>query len=219
MRYKLVPVHAPGTRNGETGKPWRDRMPPPGKHWQFKPSKLDELDAAGDIHWSRNGNPRRKVYLPENKKVALTDYWEKFRDAHHQSICITGYPTEKNLQMLKTIVSASSTEGDIVIDPFCGSASTLHAANELNRKWIGIDNSIAAFHAIFDRFFNGLKPMGDYVKKPKNKEEYKKLFPNFRQKQENTDSIPITDFDFVVDSSFAEEHQKELAELCNYFSA
>jgi adenine-specific DNA-methyltransferase len=50
-RYKLVPVHAPGTRNGETGKPWRGMMPPPGKHWQYAPAKLDELDRQGDIHW------------------------------------------------------------------------------------------------------------------------------------------------------------------------
>jgi adenine-specific DNA-methyltransferase len=67
--------------------------------------------------------------------------------------------------MLQTIVSASSDKGDIVMDPFCGSGSTLHAANDLNRRWIGIDNSVEAFHAILDRFFNGLKPMGDYVSK------------------------------------------------------
>lgn len=62
-QYKLVPVHAPGTRNGETGQPWRGKMPPPGKHWQYAPSKLDELDAKGEMHWSKTGNPRRKVYL------------------------------------------------------------------------------------------------------------------------------------------------------------
>ena len=217
-RYKLVPVHAPGTRNGETGKPWRDKMPPPGKHWQLLPSKLEKLDAAGHIHWSRNGNPRRKVFLPEDKKVPLTDYWGKFRDAHHQSIRITGYPTEKNPHMLRTIVSASSEAGDIVIDPFCGSASTLHAAGELNRSWIGIDNSMVAFHAIFDRFFNGLKPMGDYVKKPRKKSKNGELFPDFQQNQEDKDIVHITDFNFIVDSSFAENHQEDLAELCNYFS-
>ena len=54
-RFKLVPVHAPGTRNGKTGQPWRDMLPPPGKHWQYAPSKLDEFDRQGDIHWSRNG--------------------------------------------------------------------------------------------------------------------------------------------------------------------
>lgn len=166
-RYKLVPIHAPGTRNGETGKPWRGMNPPPGKHWQLTPSKLDELDANGEIHWSKNGNPRRKVYLPEKKHIPLTDYWENFRDAHHQSIMITGYPTEKNFDMMKMIIAASSDPGDIVLDPFCGSGTTLHAADELDRKWIGIDQSFAAIEKTLHRLRNGLRPMGDYVSENK----------------------------------------------------
>jgi adenine-specific DNA-methyltransferase len=165
-RYKLVPVHAPGVRNGATGEPWRGVPPPPGKHWQYTPEKLDELDRSGEIHWSRNGNPRRKVYLPGDKGVALTDHWGHFRDAHHQSIPVTGYPTEKNLEMLRTIVRAGSDEGDLVLDPFCGSGTTLHAANDLGRKWIGIDASRAAIDAATGRLRGGLAPMGDFVARP-----------------------------------------------------
>jgi adenine-specific DNA-methyltransferase len=162
-RYKLVPIHAPGTRHGSTGLPWREKMPPPGKHWQYTPTKLDAFDLAGEIHWSKTGNPRRKVYLSKGKQVSLTDYWEGYRDAHHQSIPVTGYPTEKNLAMLKVIVSASSNAGDLVIDPFCGSGTTLHAAESLDRKWIGIDQSFSAAKATLKRLRHGLQPMGDYV--------------------------------------------------------
>ena len=95
-RYKLVPVHAPGTRNGETGRTWRGMEPPPGKHWQYRPSKLDEMDETGLIHWSRNGNPRKKVYWTSELRRTLCDYWDWCRDAHHQSSRVTGYPTEKN---------------------------------------------------------------------------------------------------------------------------
>ncbi|EPO2721303.1 site-specific DNA-methyltransferase, partial [Escherichia coli] len=95
-------------------------------------------------HWSKTGNPRRKVYLTDDKSIGYTDYWEEFRDAHHQSILVTGYPTEKNFNMMKLIVGASSNPGDLVIDPFCGSGSTLHAASLLQRKWIGIDESLFA---------------------------------------------------------------------------
>lgn len=165
-RYKLVPVHAPGTRNGKTGMPWRGKLPPPGKHWQFTPDKLDELDANNEIHWSSNNNPRRKVYLPKDKKRPLTDYWGQFRDAHHQSILVTGYPTEKNLSMLKMIVGASSNPGDLVLDPFSGSGTTVHAAHDLGRHWIGVDSSIAATEAAYRRLTNGLEPMGDFVNKP-----------------------------------------------------
>lgn len=164
-RYKLVPIHAPGTRRGETGQLWRGMSPPLGKHWQYAPSKLDELDRQGDIHWSRNGNPRRKVYWSSEKKTALTDYWEQFRDAHHQSIQITGYPTEKNFQMLKIIVGASSEEGDLVVDPFCGSGTTLHAAKDLRRNFIGIDASFIAAKTTLKRMRYGLDSMGDYVKR------------------------------------------------------
>ena len=167
-RFKLVPLHAPGTRNGETGKDWRGMLPPPGKHWQYLPSKLDEFDRRGDIHWSRNGNPRRKIYWESDKKMALTDYWDKYRDAHHQSIRITGYPTEKNLEMLKVIVRASSEPGDLVIDPFCGSGTMLHAARDLGRRYIGVDASLSAAKATMRRMRYDMERMGDYVngKKP-----------------------------------------------------
>lgn len=165
-RYKLVPIHAPGERNGATGLKWRGMSPPPGKHWQYTPDKLDAIDAAGEMHWSKNGNPRRKVYLEADKGVPLTDYWSGYRDAHHQSTQITGYPTEKNLDMVKMLVAAGSNRGDLVLDPFCGSGTTLHAADDLHRHWIGMDNSLSAIETSLIRLNHGLSKMGDYVLQP-----------------------------------------------------
>lgn len=207
-QYKLVPVHAPGVRNGETGKPWRGVMPPVGKHWQYAPSKLDELDAAGEIHWSKNNNPRRKVYLPENKGVALTDYWEEYRDAHHQSVLITGYPTEKNFDMLKMIVSASSEEGGLVIDPFSGSGSTIHAADALGRRWVGIDESFLAIQTTVSRLRNGREPMGDFV----NRASVPDLFPEVATEAARHET-GSTNFDVLVDSEIATEYPDELKKL------
>ena len=150
-QYKLVPIHAPGVRNGETGKEWKGLLPPKGKHWQYTPEKLDELDRNGEIHWSKTGNPRRKVYLTKDKKIPLGDYWGDFRDAHHQSIKITGYPTEKNLAMLEMIVRSSSHIGSIVLDPFCGSGTTLVAARNQQRYFIGIDQSLNAIKHCIQR--------------------------------------------------------------------
>ena len=65
----------------------------------------------------------------------MQDIWE-FKDYQYPE-----YPTEKNIDLLKTIISASSNEDSIVMDFFCGSGTTLIAAQELNRNWIGIDNS------------------------------------------------------------------------------
>ena len=165
-RYKKVPIHAPGVRNGETGKEWRGRMPPKGKHWQYTPDKLDQLDAAGEIYWSPTGNPRRMVFCDPSKGIPVQNIWMDYRDAVNQSQKTTGYPTEKNYDMLKMIVEASSSEGDIVMDCFAGSGTTLGAAFELGRQWIGIDNSIESLRAVLKRFVGGLEVYGDYVNPP-----------------------------------------------------
>ena len=162
-RYKKVPIHAPGVRSGETGKPWRGMLPPKGKHWQYSPATLDELDAKGEIYWSPNGNPRRKVFLDQSAGVPRQNIWLDFRDSTNQNLLTTGYPTEKNHDMLKMIVEASSAPNDIVLDCFAGSGTTLGAASELGRKWIGIDNSLESIKAILKRLHGGMEVYGDYV--------------------------------------------------------
>ncbi len=175
-RYKRVPVHAPGTRNGATGSPWRGMMPPEGKHWQFTPDKLDEMDARGEIYWSSNGNPRRKVYLDNSHGVPVQDIWLDYLDINNQNTLITGYPTEKNIDMLKRIIETSSCPGDIVLDCFAGSGTTLVAAEELGRQWIGVDIGDEAISTIKNRFKNGSKPMGEYVKKKSRQQVAPMLF-------------------------------------------
>ncbi len=164
-RYKKVPIHAPGIRNGETGKVWKNMLPPSGKHWQYTPANLDEFDAKGEIYWSPTGNPRRKVFLDEDKGIPVQDIWLDVQDSLNQSIKITGYPTEKNPYLLERIIKASSNAGDIVLDCFSGSGTTLDLAEQYGRKWIGIDNSSEAIRNIFKRFYTGLEEMGDYVNK------------------------------------------------------
>lgn len=209
-RYKLVPVHAPGTRNGETGMPWRGKNPPPGKHWQYAPSKLDALDADGKIHWSKTGNPRRKVYLTDDKMVPFTDQWDCFRDAHHQSIGITGYPTEKNIDMLRMIVGASSNPGDLVIDPFCGSGTTLAAADDLGRRFIGFDESFVAVDATLKRLRFGVKPMGDYVEREPIVKAQGTLDALFDAPPVELESASSRDFSFLVDDELLGDFRKEI---------
>jgi adenine-specific DNA-methyltransferase len=163
-RYKRVPVHAPGVRNGETGKPWRGKLPPSGKHWQYQPRRLDELDVAGEIYWSPNGNPRRKVFFEPGKGIPAQDIWMQFKDPHNQNIKITGYPTEKNFDLLQRIIAATTNPCDYVLDCFCGSGTTLEAAAALGRRFIGIDASDAAIQSVVKRFQNGRERMGDFVR-------------------------------------------------------
>jgi len=162
-RYKKVPVHAPGIRNGATGQPWRGKTPPPGKHWQFTPHTLDEMDARGEIYWSATGNPRRKIFLDGSDGVPVQDIWLDFRDVRNQNTKITGYPTEKNPDLLDRIMRASSHSGDLVLDCFAGSGTTLAVASRLGRRWIGIDNSTEAIGTTLRRFAVGTERMGDFV--------------------------------------------------------
>jgi adenine-specific DNA-methyltransferase len=182
-RYKKVPVHAPGVRNGETGQPWRGMKPPPGKHWQYPPRTLDEMDARGEIYWSPTGNPRRKIYLDQSEGVPVQDIWMDFRDAHNQNIEVSGYPTEKNPNLLKRLIEASSNPADLVLDCFSGCGTSLNVASHLGRRWIGVDNSPEAIGATLRGFGRGLEPMGDFVTRLESverEEESGETLPLFR---------------------------------------
>lgn len=137
-RYTTNPLHAPGeTKDGVTGQEWKGMKPPRGRHWRYPPDKLTELDELGLIQWSKTGNPRKIIYAKDAVKRGKKrqDIWD-FKDPPYPQ-----YPTEKNLDMLQTIIKASSSKGDFVLDAFCGSGSTLIAAEMQDRKWIGIDKS------------------------------------------------------------------------------
>ncbi|MBU2579152.1 site-specific DNA-methyltransferase [Patescibacteria group bacterium] len=135
-RYTTIPLHAPGeTANGNTSKEWKRMKPPKGRHWRTDPAILEEWDKQGLIEWSANGVPRKKIFLDEKEGKKMQDIWE-FKDPQYPQ-----YPTEKSLDLLKFIIEASSNEGDLVLDCFAGSGTTLIAAQSLNRNWIGIDKS------------------------------------------------------------------------------
>jgi len=139
--YTTIPLHAPGeTKNGATAGLFKGMKPPKGRHWRCAPQELEALDRAGLIEWSSNGNPRRIIYADEKTGKKMQDIWE-FKDYQYPD-----YPTEKNSELLKLIISASSNEGSMVMDFFCGSGTTLIAAQELNRNWIGIDQSQEAIN-------------------------------------------------------------------------
>jgi len=141
-RYTTIPLHAPGeTKNGETGQEWRGIFPPKGRHWRSKPAVLEQLDKDGLIEWSSRGVPRKKIYADEKNGKKKQDIW-RYKDSQYPM-----YPTEKNIEMIKTIISASSNPGGLILDCFCGSGTTLQAAQELGRNWIGIDKSEEAIKA------------------------------------------------------------------------
>jgi len=156
-RYNTVPVHAPGeTLNGDTGKKWRNMMPPKGRHWRTNPIELEKMDEQGLIEWSKNGIPRIKKYADEHKGKKVQDIWYYLDPGKPK------YPTEKNIEMLKMIIKQSSNKNSIVMDCFAGSGSTLLAAEEIGRKWIGIDKSSFSKKVVSERLNNIDSMICDY---------------------------------------------------------
>ncbi|MBQ2731969.1 MAG: site-specific DNA-methyltransferase [Opitutales bacterium] len=144
--YTTIPLHAPGeTQSGPTGGMFRGMLPPPGRHWRSAPEELQKLDDAGEIEWSKNGVPRRKIFADRQQGKKMQDIWD-FKDPQYPR-----YPTEKNKDLLEAIIRASSEEGSIVLDFFCGSGTTLDVAQELRRQWIGIDSSEIAISVARER--------------------------------------------------------------------
>ena len=161
-RYRLSDLTGSGSRQGESGQPWR-RIDPSPRHWaparafpgaEDMPTStlqaLDHLDEIGRIHWPDSGDmPRFKRYLHEMPGVKAQSVWTDVRPAGRGQRM--GYPTQKPIALLERIVKASSNEGDMVLDPFCGCATTLVAADRLQRRWAGIDLSPLAVKLVRKR--------------------------------------------------------------------
>ncbi|MCL1916472.1 MAG: restriction endonuclease [Desulfovibrionaceae bacterium] len=155
--YQSVPLMASGIRKGETGQIWRGYDPNirgrSGMHWLTTHDKLEKYVKQGLVEFptKENGVPRLKYYLDQNKGIPLSDFWDDISLIHSMGSESLGYPTQKPLALLERIIQASSNEGDIVLDPFCGCGTAVHAAQKLNRRWIGIDITHLAISLIEKR--------------------------------------------------------------------
>lgn len=109
------------------------------KVWRWTRERMEEEDRKGRIVVPRGGEgiPRYKRYLDEQEGVPVGDFWSDIGIALGAERL--GYPTQKPLALLERIIGASSNEGDVILDPFCGCGTTVHAAQKLGRQWIGID--------------------------------------------------------------------------------
>ncbi len=109
--------------------------------WRCPIETLEQHDREGRLHWpkKKGGVPRLKKYESDYKGAPVQDIWTDISKIHNRSPELLGYPTQKPEALLERIIRASSNEGDIVMDPFCGCGTTIAVAERLGRKWIGID--------------------------------------------------------------------------------
>ena len=107
--------------------------------WRVPRETMEQLDLEGRIFYTKNGIARRKRYLDESAGLKIQDIWtdtQALRSWHKERL---GYPTQKPQALLERIIQASSNEGDVVLDPFCGCGTAVAAAEKLKRRWTGID--------------------------------------------------------------------------------
>ena len=164
-RYRLDDLTAPRP-NSNSGKfEWRGTMPGPSRGWGYRLEQLEEWWSEGRIHTKRDGTPRMdglKVYLDDAEGKPLQNIWTDIPRIPNTSAERLNFPTQKPEALLERIINASSNEGDVVLDPFCGCGTATVAAERLNRHWIGIDITHLAMslmrHRLHDTFGDELRP-------------------------------------------------------------
>jgi adenine specific DNA methylase Mod len=125
--------------------------PPTGKHWIWSQDRIDAAIRENKIVFARSGMPSLKRYLDESPGKYAQDMWTDIFDVNAVAKERLGYPTQKPEALLERIIKASSNEGDLVLDPFCGCGTTINVAERLHRRWIGIDITHLAIALIKNR--------------------------------------------------------------------
>jgi site-specific DNA-methyltransferase (adenine-specific) len=130
--------------------------------WMITKEKMEQWDREGKLYFpkDKNGRLRRKSFADELKGMPVQNHWTDIPEINSQAQERLGYPTQKPQALLERIISASSDQGDTVLDPFCGCGTTIHAAQKLKREWIGIDITHLAISLIEKRLndaFPGIK--------------------------------------------------------------
>jgi site-specific DNA-methyltransferase (adenine-specific) len=125
--------------NPKPGWEYKAVRPYTGRYWAYSRENMRQFAQQGRLRHTFDGMPEYKRYLDEMQGVPLQDLWTDITPIIAGTQERLGYPTQKPLSLLERIISSSSKETNVVLDPFCGCGTTVHAAQKLNRRWIGID--------------------------------------------------------------------------------
>jgi len=114
---------------------------PPANGWAVSRETMERMDREGRLYIPSDPSKRirRKRYLDELIGETVDTLWDDIPPINSQAQERLGYPTQKPLALLERIINASSNPGDVVLDPFCGCGTAVHAAEKLGRRWVGID--------------------------------------------------------------------------------
>ena len=144
-RFRVSPLTGPGgAAKGNAFYEWKGHS----RYWRLSYENMKKLHDEGRIYYSKTGYPGKKLYLDESKGTPVQSVWAdigSLSGGHKERL---GYQTQKPVALLERIISASSDPDGVVLDPFCGCGTTVHAAEKLGRAWIGIDVTHLAINLI-----------------------------------------------------------------------
>lgn len=136
-KYRLTPLTGPG--GAEKGNPvyeWNGHT----RAWRVSRTTMQKFHDEGMLHYyKKTGYVAKKLYLDGSKGTPIQSVWSDLPSLSGSHAERLGYPTQKPLALLERIINASSIPGDVVLDPFCGCGTAIHAAQKLGRRWIGVD--------------------------------------------------------------------------------
>ena len=146
-RYRLGDLTNPNPNRPNLTYEWNGHR----RVWRWTRERMQEAHDQGIVHYSSTGLASQKRFLDEMKGNPVDTIWEDIRPIQAQAKERLGYPTQKPEALLERIVTASSREGDVVLDPFCGCGTAIAVAQRLGRQWIGIDITHLAINLIRHR--------------------------------------------------------------------
>ncbi len=142
---------------------WRGFKNPHLSGWRLSKERLEEEYQKGNFVIRPDGKLERRKYEEDYRGRPVGNFWDDIKPAQGKEL--TGYPTQKPTALLERIIKSSSEEGGMVLDPFCGCATTCVAAEKLERQWVGIDISVTAYELVQDRLKREVdKPQWDFIK-------------------------------------------------------
>ena len=157
-RYRLSDLTNPNRNRPNLTYEWNGHT----RVWRWTKERMQQAHDDGLIYYSSTGLASQKRYLDEMEGNPVDTIWDDIKPIQAQSAERLGYPTQKPEALLERIVRASSNEGDVVLDLFCGCGTAIAAAERLNRRWIGIDVTHIAItlirYRLHDTFKADLKP-------------------------------------------------------------
>ena len=137
---------------------WNGVKPPSGSSWKYPQVTLEELFEQGNIETSRSGRPMIKRFVnPDSLKKEISTVWHDITTFHVHPY--NKYGTSQPEELIKRVIGMTTKENNLVLDPFCGSGTSLVVSSKMDRNWIGVDNSILAMSVTKERlheyeFFN-----------------------------------------------------------------